>query len=193
VELLVIRHGLPLTVQSEDGPADPSLSEEGREQAAKLARWLADEPIDRIYTSPMARAAQTAAPLAELKGMTPVVEPGIVEFDSESNTYIPLEELKRTNYERWKELMDAGWYSAMDPEEFQRIVVEAMERIIADNRGGRVAVVCHGGVINIWSAHLLKLKSPLFFNPYYTSINRFMAASSGERSLVSLNETGHLR
>jgi hypothetical protein len=32
----------------------------------------------------------------------------------------------------------------------------------------------------------------LFIDVTYTSVNRFMAASSGERSLASLNETAHL-
>ena len=32
----------------------------------------------------------------------------------------------------------------------------------------------------------------MFFEPRYTSINRFLAARSGERNLVSLNEAAHL-
>ena len=54
-------------------------------------------------------------------------------------------------------------------------------------------MVCHGGVINGWAGHVLGLGPQMFFNPDYTSINRFRAASSGERSIVSLNETAHLR
>ncbi len=46
--------------------------------------------------------------------------------------------------------------------------------------------------LNAWSAFVLELKTATFFLPDYTSINRFMAASSGERSVASLNETGHL-
>ena len=48
-------------------------------------------------------------------------------------------------------------------------------------------------MINAWASTVLGLPVTLFFNPDYTSINRFMAASSGERSIVSLNETAHLR
>ena len=33
----------------------------------------------------------------------------------------------------------------------------------------------------------------LIFDVYYTSVNRFLAASSGERNLATLNEIGHLR
>ncbi|MEZ5230495.1 MAG: hypothetical protein R2710_28660 [Acidimicrobiales bacterium] len=35
--------------------------------------------------------------------------------------------------------------------------------------------------------------APTFFNPDYTSINRFMIASSGDRSVRNLNDIGHLR
>ena len=50
-----------------------------------------------------------------------------------------------------------------------------------------------GGVINAWASHVLGIEELLFFNPYYTSINRFFAASSGERSVATLGETPHLR
>jgi probable phosphoglycerate mutase len=54
-------------------------------------------------------------------------------------------------------------------------------------------VVCHGGVINAWTSHLLGLERIFLFEPAYTSVSRYLAASSGERSLLSLNETAHLR
>jgi hypothetical protein len=53
--------------------------------------------------------------------------------------------------------------------------------------------VCHGGVINAWASHVLGIAELLFFAPDYTSINRFFAASSGERSVATLGETPHLR
>jgi probable phosphoglycerate mutase len=72
-------------------------------------------------------------------------------------------------------------------------VVDAIERTIAAHGGRRVAVVCHGGVINAWASHVLGISELLFFAPDYTSINRFFAASSGERSVATLGETPHLR
>jgi broad specificity phosphatase PhoE len=57
------------------------LSEQGRREAAELARWLAGERIDRIYSSPLERARETAAELAD--GRTLRVEPTAqwTEFD----------------------------------------------------------------------------------------------------------------
>ena len=41
MELILIRHGLPLQVETEDGtPADPPLSEVGHKQAQRMAKWL---------------------------------------------------------------------------------------------------------------------------------------------------------
>ena len=56
-----------------------------------------------------------------------------------------------------------------------------------------MAVTCHGGVINVWTAHVIGFTPRMFFNPDYTSINRFQCASSGERSVITLNEAVHLR
>ena len=79
------------------------------------------------------------------------------------------------------------------PDHFQGVVVEAIERIVEAHPGQRVAVVCHGGVINVYTGHVLGIDDPLFFLPGYTSISRVMVAGSGERSIRSLNEIAHVR
>lgn len=194
MELLLIRHARPLRVEKEDGtPADPGLSETGREQARRLARWLAKERLDVLYSSPLNRARMTASYLAETQGLEILLEPGVAEFDRHSPVYIPLEELRATDYDRWLELMDGGFEALFNLQEFKGEVVESLEKIIRENSGRRVAVVCHGGIINIWAAHVLGLNRYLFFAPEYTSINRFLASGKGQRSVASLNETAHLR
>jgi probable phosphoglycerate mutase len=194
MELILIRHGLPLRVEREDGsPADPGLSEKGIGQAAKLARWMETEKLDAIYSSPMARAKETADPLSEVKGIEITIESGIAEFDNQSSVYIPMEELKAKDYKRWLELVEGGFSEQFDLTSFKKEALESIEKIILENSGKRVAAVCHGGVINVWAAHVLGIDKYLFFPPEYTSINRFRASSSGVRSLISLNETGHLR
>jgi probable phosphoglycerate mutase len=193
MHLLLIRHALPLRVETPDGsPADPPLGETGREQARRLAAWLRDERIDRLYVSPLRRARETARPLEEDLGLEAVIEPGVTEFDPEADTYVPLEELKAEDPVAWRAMVQGGLHAHIDIEAFRAGVRKTLEGIIAEHPGGRVAVVCHGGVINAWASHVLGIASPLFFDPFYTSINRFLAAGSGERSVASLNETGHL-
>jgi len=194
MELLVIRHGLPLRIERNDGePADPGLSELGQRQAARVADWLKDTRIDAIYASPLRRAHQTAIPLAQAHGLEIRTEPGVVEFDPHAPAYIPMEELKATDPDAWRALVQGGLYAEIDFDLFRRTVVDSMERIIREHPSKTVAVVCHGGVINSWAAHILGIDTPMFFDPTYTSINRSLAASSGERMVVSLNEAAHLR
>ena len=194
MELLLIRHGLPERVVNEDGtPADPPLSKVGRDQAERVAAWLAGTPIDRIYSSPLRRARETAAPLATRCALELHIADGVREYDADSDFYIPMEELKEHDYPRWKELVTGAYAPEVDFLTFQKLVIATVEEIIDANAGRRVAVFCHGGVINAWATHVLGLRPQLFVDVTYTSVNRFFAASTGERSLGSLNEAGHLR
>lgn len=188
MELLLIRHALPVRIDegSVHGPADPHLADLGVQQAEALADWLAGERVDALWSSPMRRARETAAPVAERLGLPVRVDPGLAEYDKDSASYIPIEELKAANDPRWNQLPER-------PEEFAAEVVAAIEGIVAAHPGQRVAVVCHGGVVNAYAGHVLGISEPLFFLPAYTSITRILAASGGTRSVESLNEAGHIR
>ena len=191
MELILIRHGLPEIQINEDGtPADPALSEEGHRQAAKLSEWMDRAGVERLYSSPMRRARETAAPLADKLGLGVSVIDAVAEFDKDEGSYIPLELIKETDPDRFREL--ANYADNARFYEFQTGVVDALTGVAADNRGRRVAVACHGGVINVWAAHVIGLAPRLFFNPFYTSINRFLIASTGEQSVLSLNDQSHL-
>ncbi len=185
-----MRHARPEHIVEADGPADPPLTDIGHRQARAVAAWLAAEPVDALYTSPMVRARETAAPLERLLGLEAVAVPGVREYDAADTSYVPIE-VVRADKEAWRRyvLEEAG----IDRSAFGAEVAAALEGLIDRHRGQRIVVVCHGGVINAWACRVLGLTVTLFFNPDYTSINRFMAASSGERSVVSLNETAHLR
>ncbi len=188
MELIVVRHARPERIEDADGPADPPLTDIGLRQARAVAGYLGGEQIDAIYVSPMRRARQTAEPLERLLGVEAVVRDGIREYDAEEPNYIPVEDLK-ADKAAWKEYLATE--ATTDRSRFVAEVILTMDQIAAENRGKRVAVVCHGGVINAWAHHVVGNDNSLFFNPDYTSINRFMVASSGEKSVVSLNETPH--
>lgn len=84
-EILLVRHGesraaipgdpFPLV----DGQGDPELAENGREQAQRVGERLKHHPIDAIYVTSLRRTHETAAPLAQHLGMTPLVEPDLRE------------------------------------------------------------------------------------------------------------------
>lgn len=195
MELLLIRHALPVRRELEEGAADPELSEAGRAQAVHLAEYLASEELHAIYASPMKRAQQTAAPLAARLKMPVELVDAVAEFDRNSSEYVPVEELKATNDPRWQQMLDNSWEGRDETqEEFGRRVHVAIEKIVAAHTGQNVAIVCHGGVINSYLARILNTpESSGFFYPNYTSIHRVVAARTGQRQIISINETAHLR
>ena len=193
MELLLIRHGLPIRRELEEGAADPELSDAGHAQAQHLAEYLSSETLDAVYASPLRRAVQTAEPLAASQGREIVLVDDVAEWDRHSNEYVPIEELKAANDPRWQAMLRGEWtVHEESPEQFRERIVRAVETLIDTHSGNRIAIVCHGGVINAYASHVLGLDFPLFFQPTYTSINRFLASSAGHRSVASLNEAGHL-
>jgi probable phosphoglycerate mutase len=195
VELLLIRHALPIRRELVDGIADPELADAGRRQAEHLAAYLEGEPLQAVYASPLRRAYETAEPLARTHGLPVVVDEDLAEYDREANEYVPVEELKASGDPRWHDLLNGIWPEGAEPREaFQARCVAAIEARVGAHPSHRIAIVCHGGVINAYVAHILEIAGQTnFFYPNYTSIHRIAAARSGERSILTLNETFHLR
>lgn len=194
MELFLIRHAEPVRLEtSGDVPADPHLHDRGREQSARLADWLLGERLDALWSSPMQRARETAMAITAATGLAPNVADGLAEFDRLSTEYIPMEELRRLKDERWAALTSGGYFGEGDAEAFTTGVVETIDGIVAAHPGERVAVVCHGGVINAFLCAVIGLAPTMFFEPRYASISRVAASRSGIRTLVSINETAHLR
>lgn len=196
MQLILIRHGRPEHVETDDGsPADPPLNHTGLAQAEAVADWLAAETIHAIHSSPMRRARETAAPLVAKLGVAPIITDGIAEFDREDTAYIPMDKLKEEDYPRWLAMVQGKDMGLDDPVGFQRIVVEAVEGIIDAHGGQTVAAFCHGMVINSYLAHVLD-RDPgdvMFLDPGYTGMSRVMASSKGDRSMATFNEQPHLR
>jgi len=190
-----VRHGLPVRVEGAEGPADPVLTDEGRRQSERLAEWLAHEHIDHLMSSTLRRAQQTAAPVGDRLGLGVELVQGLSEFDADADSYIPIEELRQTRDPRFFALVEGRWDelgSTVDPSAFADLVHTTIEGVIERFPGQRVAVVCHGGVINLYLGRILGAERHLWFEPGYTSISRVAASRDGHRTIVSLNETAHL-
>jgi probable phosphoglycerate mutase len=195
VELILVRHALPERKEAVEGAADPGLTAEGHRQAELLARYLSTEPIDALYTSPLARARQTATPLEQALDLVATVIEDVAEFDRDSSEYIPIEQLKAEGDPRFYDLTSDAW-GGNDPRDgFAARVTAAVDSLIEAHAGHTIVVVCHGGVINLVLSAVLGILSdgPGFFYPNYTSIHRVAASRSGVRSIITINETAHLR
>ena len=195
MELLWVRHGEPERIAPGTGVrADPALTARGAEQAQRLADWLAFEPIDAIVCSPLRRAVDTAAPIATSLGIEIEVVDDLIEYDNNSDHYIPMEEMRLNKDERWQAMVDGRWdeFGADLPDVFRARIDAVTTALIARFPGQRIVAVCHGGVINVALGSVLGIGRPLWFEPGYTSVSRMIASRTGVRSVASLNELAHL-
>lgn len=203
MDLILVRHGQPEQVHadtSDGGPADPSLTPQGWMEAKRVAEWLSSERIDHIVSSPMVRARQTSEPLADTLRLEPEIHDDIAEYDRNASHYTPFEQMSAEEVQVLAEAAAGSVdintlakesYEGIEIEEIEDFgtrVVRAIETIIEANESRRVAVFCHGGVINAYLAHIIQLDRPLWFYPEYGSIHRVAASSQGIRMLATLNE-----
>ena len=82
MRVFLIRHGETTTSgRSYAGRSDVPLTPRGHEQARRIAVELAAEPLSHILVSPLARAVDTAEPLAIEHGLAPLMTPAPYEID----------------------------------------------------------------------------------------------------------------
>lgn len=196
MQLILVRHAMPERVDAVDvprGPADPALTERGRRQAARLVDALRGVEVAALYASPMARARDTAAPLAEALGCEPRVLADLREYDAEAARYVPVHDMARADPTTWERMVDGLLPTYVDADAFRTRVVAVVERVV-DMHPGRVSavLVAHAGVINAYLAHVLGIERPLPFVADYAGISRVIARRDGRRTVRSVNETAHV-
>ena len=201
-EVLLIRHGqqkIDVDAATIGDWIDPPLSEQGRLQARLLGEALSLKPIDAVFASTLRRAAETAAEVARHQDIA--VEH--VEDLREVEVFRDIPPEKTALEFLGKELLDTvrermlnerNWDVYPHSEsshEFKKRAINAIETAIARNAGERIAVVCHGGVINAYVGHIIGSRYDMFFRPAHASVS-IVASGEGRRILRLLNDTHHL-
>jgi broad specificity phosphatase PhoE len=149
--IVMVRHGE--TDWNRDnrfqGHADPPLNGAGREQARALAPQLELEGATALYTSPLARAHETAAILGEQLALELRVLDDLREVDVGSWSGLTRAEVEACfpeGYRRWLEY-GHGWDDGETYEALGERVASALADIAAKHPDERVLVVTHGGPI----------------------------------------------
>lgn len=192
MRIILVRHGRP-DENDPHTPNDPPLNEDGWRQARATSDLLAREGVTRIVASPLRRARQTAAPLADRLGMPVDIIDGWAEADKATHRYRSTETLRAEGEAAWREfLRDPIRYLGADPETFTTEVLSALRATApcADS-GQRVAVFTHGMPINVALSHALGLSSYINFLVGYGSVTRLRLRADGVFGVGSVNETAH--
>lgn len=200
-ELVLVRHGESVAADPDrpfalvEGRGDPPLSKEGLEQAARLAARLASTPFEACYVTPLQRTRQTAAPLAALCGLEPVVEPRLTEVHMgawEGGRY--RERIASGDPLAARVFLEQRWdvIPGAEPNEalFARTAA-AVAEIAERHAGGRVLVVAHAvslaAVLSVATA-----SSPLAFAGLDNAAISVLVAAGGRYVLRRFNDTAHL-
>src|SRR6266566_8947423 len=207
-EIFIVRHADAIPDEEEIIPSgiydDLPLSRIGRDQAQALAERLSGVSFDALYSSPLRRCLETAAPLAELLDMKPVIVEGLKEIRLGNIRAIPndnqdLVALTKALQERQLDIVrlagEVGQWDVIPDSEpsiaFRKRVVETLDEIASKHIGQRIIAFAHGGVINAYIAEVLGLQKDFFFPAANTSIT-IVRASDKRRVLYVLNDTGHI-
>lgn len=136
-----------------------ALGATGHAQAAALAARLRGEAVEALHTSPLQRCRETAAPIGEVLGTTPLIENALAEIDFGEWTGRRFAELQ--DDPRWRHWNSARDEAAAPGGESMRAAqhralgwIEATRRRRPD---GRMALVSHGDVIKAAICHFLGL------------------------------------
>jgi probable phosphoglycerate mutase len=160
-ELLFIRHGETdwNRQQRFQGQIDVPLNATGQAQAARVADRLAADRHDALFSSDLQRARETAAPLATAWRLAPVAMAGFREqnFGVLEGLDVPTIQARHPDlWQRWLEhRADYALPGGESLRQFHSRVMAAVGELAAAHAGARLAVVTHGGVLDmLWrSAH----------------------------------------
>lgn len=140
------------------------LNEQGRAEAARLADHLARASVDRILSSPLERARETAAPLAEQIGLAVEVSEAIGEIDFGDWTGRSVEELEGEDH--WQQF-NAFRSGTRAPNgelmlEVQARYVAEMQRLAERHPDETVALFSHKDPIRAVLTYYLGMPLDLF-------------------------------
>jgi len=129
------------------GHADTPLNEAGRAQAAALADTLREEGLTAVYTSPLQRAAETAAIVGARLGLSVQPLEALREIDVGDWEGMTLEEVKERYAESALLEWRTGWPGGETHDELAARVVPALDALADEHPGERVLAVTHAGPI----------------------------------------------
>ena len=193
--LFLIRHAVTASTGTRLTGQAPGvhLSQDGVTQAAGLAERVRDVPFAAMYSSPLERCLETAAPVAAVRRLAVVEEPGVIEVGYGRWTGRPLAQLARTAL--WKRVQrtpgSVRFPGGDTLAEVQRRTVHSLDAIAAQHPRKVIGVVTHADVIRLAVAHYAGVHVDLFqrliVSPASVSV---VALGDGVPRILRLNDTG---
>ncbi|HYH11725.1 MAG TPA: histidine phosphatase family protein [Thermomicrobiales bacterium] len=204
MRLLLIRHGqtrgnILNHLQGDDDP----LTDLGRLQAQVTGKYLAaNESITHLYSSPLARAFETASIIGRAIRHEPMIEPGLAELNIGIAAGTPFQAWAEANPHHIDQIndpvgrMDFLWEGGETGHAFRDRVFAAWDHIVNEHLGSShvVAVVSHGGALGWIAAKIQGLPTDTWPADSFRnlSISEIDIDREGETTVIEWNRTTHL-
>ena len=199
MRLYIIRHADP------DYP-NRTITDKGHLEAQALAKRLASQGLDRIYSSPLGRAIHTAQYTADTLNMDYQIEDwtqetGLLLQDESIGEVCAWDldgeiirgEISPSTYHNWYH--EKPFNSAVFRAYFEALEQKSDEflsrhgyvrdqrryRIVESNRE-QIAIFCHGGFGLTWIAHLLEIPIPIMWSGFFLAPSSVTTILFDERS-----------
>jgi len=197
--VIAVRHGeTAWNVETRiQGQLDVGLNAKGRWQAGRVAQALADEGLEIIYASDLARAHDTALAIGSATGLKVQADRGLRERAFgifEGQTWAAIHEQWPEHSARWRAREPAyGPEGGETLRGFYERVVATATRLAARHPGQTIALVAHGGVMDCLyrAAARVALEAPRTWQLGNAAINRLLHTGEGF-ALVGWSDTSHL-
>lgn len=171
------------------------LNEKGRSQAEQLSKSLSRHKVKAVYSSPLERATETAAPIAAAQKLKVIRRPGLLELDMGKWENKTIKQVARQKL--WKVVQQSP-SRARFPEgesfaEAQLRIANEIQNLCGQHKP-RDLFVCvgHSDMIKLAVAYFLGLPLDLFQKLVVqpASITTLQIYKSGSR-LVNLNQSSN--
>jgi len=197
MDLFVIRHG-----QSEadilkviEGRANFNLTELGNKQAETMANWVKENYlINKIYSSPLNRAKQTAEYISKIFGIGIIFDDDLMEWKNGLIAGLTLEEANKKYPEPIKYL-HTRVYEQESYIDFRMRSETILSKIINENNeDDKIVIVSHGGMINMLFRSFIEvpINNKISINNSDTGIH-YWKIKNGNKEIVYTNKNEHIK
>lgn len=160
-DIFLVRHGqannnVEKILLAHPKPGENPLTEKGKKQIKKAARYLKGKKIEIVFSSPIQRSMETAEIIAKENGVEVIIDENLREI-----------ELGIFERKAWKEFLDL-YPQDLNPNRTDKNGIEGLEEIQSrlkiflgnvakKHKGKNIAVISHGGTIKVLSGMLLNM------------------------------------
>jgi broad specificity phosphatase PhoE len=173
------------------GQTDSPLTARGREQAATVAEELAKVKFDRIVSSDLARARDTAEVIAKPRGIPVEIVPELREIDVGDRTGTAFDEAR--GLPNWSDDGFVAWPGGETLDQVLARTRGAIERLTRESPGKTILVVGHGGVNRILLSHFLGILPKLDRSPGGNTNISVVHTDGKTHTVERLFATDHVR